>query len=93
VKVVVYRVEDQANPCSEAKADRKFAAEVDTSVVISRISAFKSSFEPGRNPSADILWEWVERGRFVWLVTPEVLEEYKEIAKRLNVRASVAGQL
>jgi uncharacterized protein len=66
---------------------------VDTSVVISGISAFKDSFVPGRNPSADTLREWVENGRFVWLVTPEILEEYKEVAKRLNVRPSVAGRL
>ena len=66
---------------------------VDTSVVISLISAFKGSFTPGRNPSADTLRQWVEKGKFVWLVTPEILEEYKEVAKRLNVRPSVAGRL
>ena len=66
---------------------------VDTSVVISGISAFKSSFEPGRNPSADTLREWIENGKFVWLVTPEILEEYKEVAKRMNGRPSVAGRL
>ena len=66
---------------------------VDTSVVIAGISAFKSSFVPGKNLSADTLWEWVENGRFVWLVTPEILEEYKEVAKRLNVRPGVAGRL
>jgi predicted nucleic acid-binding protein len=61
--------------------------------VIWGISAFKSFSEPGRNPSADTLREWIENGKFVWLVTPEILEEYKEVAKRLNVRPSVAGQL
>jgi hypothetical protein len=55
--------------------------------------AFKSSFAPGTNPSADTLWEWVENDKFIWLVTPEILEEYKEVAKRLNVRPSVAGRL
>jgi predicted nucleic acid-binding protein len=66
---------------------------LDTSVVIAGISAFKSSFLPGSNPSADILREWLERGRFVWLVTPEILEEYKEVARRLSVRQGVAGRL
>jgi uncharacterized protein len=66
---------------------------LDTSVVIAGISAFKSSSAAGRNPSADVLREWVENGRFVWLVTTEILEEYKEVAKRLNVRPSVAGRL
>ena len=66
---------------------------VDTSVVISGISAFKDSFVTGRNSSADMLREWVERGSFVWLVTAEILEEYREVAKRLNVRPNVAGRL
>ena len=61
--------------------------------MIAGVSAFKGSFTPGRNPSADTLRQWVEKGKFVWLVTPEILEEYKEVAKRLNVRPSVAGRL
>lgn len=66
---------------------------VDTSVVISGISAFKGSFVPGKSSSADMLHEWVERASFVWLVTVEILEEYKEVAKRLNVRPNVAGRM
>lgn len=66
---------------------------VDTSVVISGISAFKGSFVPGKHSSADMLREWVERGSFVWLVTAEILEEYKEVGKRLKVRPHVAGRL
>jgi predicted nucleic acid-binding protein len=66
---------------------------MDTSVLISGVSAFKTSFSPGKNPSADTLREWVENTRFVWLVTPEILDEYKAVARRLNVRPSVAGRL
>jgi len=66
---------------------------VDTSVVISGISAFKGSFVPGKNRSADMLHEWAERGSFLWLVTAEILEEYKEVMKRLNVRPTIAGRL
>jgi putative PIN family toxin of toxin-antitoxin system len=66
---------------------------VDTSVVISGISAFKGSFVPGKSSSADMLHEWVERASFVWLVTAEILEEYKEVAKRLHVRPNVAGRM
>jgi putative PIN family toxin of toxin-antitoxin system len=66
---------------------------VDTSVVIAGISAFKSSSVRGKNPSADTLREWVENSRFIWLVTSEILEEYKAVAKRLNVRPNVAGRL
>ncbi len=66
---------------------------VDTSVLISGMSAFKGSFTSGMYSSADMLHEWVEKGSFVWLVTPEILEEYKEVARRLRVRPNVAGRL
>jgi predicted nucleic acid-binding protein len=66
---------------------------VGTSVVISGMSAFKGSFLPGRNSSADVLHAWMERGSFVWLVTAEILVEYKEVARRLGVRSHVAGRL
>lgn len=66
---------------------------VDTSVLISGMSAFKGSFVSGKHRSADMLREWVEKGSFVWLVTAEILEEYKEVARRLRVRPNVAGRL
>jgi len=66
---------------------------VDTSAVISGISAFKLPFVPGKSSSADMLYEWAQRRTFIWLVTAEILEEYKEVAKRLNVRPNVAGRL
>jgi predicted nucleic acid-binding protein len=66
---------------------------VDTSVVISGISAFRRPFVPGKSSSADLLEMWVRKGCFVWLVTAEILEEYKEVAQRLNVRPNVAGRL
>ena len=65
---------------------------VDTSAVISGISAFKHSIVAGKNPSADLLYDWVEKSDFVWLVTPEIVGEYKEVAKRLGVRANVVGR-
>jgi putative PIN family toxin of toxin-antitoxin system len=66
---------------------------VDTSVVISGIAAFKPSFVPGKNDSGDLLYEWVAKGGFAWLVTAEILDEYEEVARRLKVRRSVAGHL
>lgn len=66
---------------------------VDTSVVISGISAFKHPFVPGKSSSGDLLYEWVQSEGFIWLVTAEILEEYKEVARRLKVRPNVAGRL
>lgn len=50
------------------------------------ISGFREPFVSGRNPSADVLYRWVEQNNFVWLVTEDILDEYKEVLKRLGVR-------
>ena len=64
-----------------------------TSVVISGIAAFKRSFVAGSTDSGDLLFEWVQKDRFIWLVSTEILDEYKKVATRLKVRPSVAGRL
>jgi len=62
---------------------------VDTSVLVAGISGFKETYVPGRTPSADILHEWAEEHSFVWLVSEYILDEYKEVLKRLRVRKLV----
>ena len=57
------------------------------------ISGFREPFVSGRNPSADVLHRWGERNNFVWLVTEDILEEYKEVLKRLHVRANPIGKV
>lgn len=61
--------------------------------MIAGISAFKGAFVPRKNASADTLHEWIAEGNFVWLVTLEIIGEYKEVAKRLGVRPNVVGRL
>jgi len=70
---------------------RKRRVVVDTSVLVAGISGFREPFVAGRNPSADLLREWAEQGNFVWLITEEILDEYKEVLKRLSVRPSLIG--
>jgi predicted nucleic acid-binding protein len=60
---------------------------------VAGISGFRTPFIPGRNASADLLNEWVERENFVWLVTEDILDEYKEILRRLGVRPNLIGQV
>jgi putative PIN family toxin of toxin-antitoxin system len=72
---------------------RKRRVVVDTSVLVAGISGFRTPFIPGRNASADLLNEWVERENFVWLVTEDILDEYKEILRRLGVRPNLIGQV
>lgn len=66
---------------------------VDTSVLVAGISGFREPFVPGRNPSADALHRWAEKNHFVWLVTEDILDEYKEVLKRLRVRPNLIGRV
>jgi uncharacterized protein len=66
---------------------------VDTSVLVAGISGFKEPFVSGRNPSADMLHRWAEQNNFVWLITEDILEEYKEVLKRLHVRPNLIGKV
>ena len=70
---------------------RKRRVVVDTSVLVAGISGFREPFVFGRNPSADLLREWAERNNFVWLITEEILDEYKEVLKRLGVKPNLIG--
>ncbi len=72
---------------------RKPRAVVDTSVLVAGISGFREPFVPGRNPSADVLHRWAEENNFIWLVTEEIFDEYKEVLKRLRVRPNLIGKV
>ena len=72
---------------------RKPRAVVDTSVLLAGISGFREPFVSARNPSADVLHRWGERSNFVWLITEDILEEYKEVLKRLRVRPNRIGKV
>jgi putative PIN family toxin of toxin-antitoxin system len=72
---------------------RKRRVVVDTSVLVAGISGFKETYVPGMSPSADLLHEWAKEHSFVWLVSEDILDEYKEILKRLRVRSHVIGRL
>lgn len=72
---------------------RKPRVVVDTSVLVAGISGFREPFVPGRNASADVLHRWEEKRHFVWLVTEDILDEYKEVLKRLRVRPNLIGRV
>ena len=64
---------------------------VDTNVLVAGISGFRKPYIRGKNTSADVLYKWAEKGNFVWLVTEDILDEYKEVLKRLRVRSTLIG--
>jgi predicted nucleic acid-binding protein len=62
-------------------------------VLVAGISGFREPFVSGRNTSADILHEWAARNHFAWLITEDILDEYKEVLKRLGVRPNRIGKV
>lgn len=83
----------QRSPSPQKARKRKPRAVVDTSVLVAGISGFREPFVPGRNPSADVLHNWAERNNFIWLITEDILDEYKEVLKRLRVRPNAIGKV
>jgi len=62
-------------------------------VLVAGISGFREPFIRGRNPSSDLFHAWTVRDNFVWLVTEDILDEYKEVLKRLGVRPALIGKV
>lgn len=65
---------------------------IDTSVLVAGIAGFKAR-QSVQNPSAALLRDWLENDTFTWLVTEEILAEYKLILRRLGVRRNLIGQV
>jgi predicted nucleic acid-binding protein len=72
---------------------RKPRVVVDTSALVAGISGFREPYIHGRNSSADFLNKWAEKDNFVWLVTEDILKEYKEVLNRLRVRPGLIGKV
>lgn len=72
---------------------RKPRVVVDTNVLIAGISAFRQPYTAGQKPSADLLRRWAEKSNFVWLISEDILDEYKEVLKRLRVRSNLIGMI
>lgn len=65
---------------------------VDTSVLVAGMAGFKRGVRPP-NPSAQFLRRWLERANFVWLVSDDILDEYRDVLQRLGVRSHVIGRV
>jgi hypothetical protein len=58
---------------------------------IRRISGFRESYVPCRNPSADVLHEWAEKDNFAWLYSENIRDEYKEVLNRPHLIGRVVN--
>jgi len=61
-------------------------------VLVAGIAGFKSD-RPIQNASAKLLRNWLESATFKWLVSEEILAEYKEVLRRLGVRRNLIGAI
>jgi predicted nucleic acid-binding protein len=66
---------------------------VDTSVLVAGVSAFKGPDRVSSNPSARLIRDWLDYDTFTWLITEEILNEYKAVLARLRVRRHTIGVL
>jgi hypothetical protein len=66
---------------------------VDTSVLVAGIAGLKSPQIAPKNPSANFLRNWIEGDTFVWLVSDEILLEYKRVLGSLGVRRPLIGKI
>jgi hypothetical protein len=61
-------------------------------VLVAGIAGFKPSAETA-NPSARLLRKWVAEGHFTWLISADIVAEYKAVLTRLGVRPHVVGRI
>jgi hypothetical protein len=66
---------------------------VDTSVLVAGIAGLKFEKIASQNSSAKVLRDWFKHGTFTWLVTDEIILEYKTVLARLGVRRSAIGRV
>jgi len=66
---------------------------VDTSVLVAGIAGFRSTRQRDLTPSAQLLLNWAQRNTFTWLISKEILDEYKRVLARLGVRRSLTGSI
>ena len=65
---------------------------IDTSVLVAGVAGFKS-WRAVQNLSASFLRDWLEHATFNWLVSEDIISEYKEVLTRLGVRRNLVGEV
>ena len=61
-------------------------------MLVAGIAEFKS-WRVAENPSASFLRDWLEHATFTWLVSEDIISEYKEVLTRLGVRRNLVGEV
>ena len=61
-------------------------------MLVAGIAGFKS-WRTVHSASARLLRDWIENESFAWLVTEEILVEYKHVLRKLGVRPNLIGAI
>jgi len=72
---------------------RKSRGVVDTSVLVAGVAGMKTSVHESNVASAKFVQRWVEERTFVWLISDEILEAYREVLARMGVRRPLIGKI
>ena len=57
-------------------------------MLVAGVSAFKVNVSPTTS-SEILLRDWLEHDTFTWLITGEIVAEYGEVLRRLNVKPAL----
>jgi len=66
---------------------------IDTSVLVAGIAGMKHTIYASNAASAHLLQRWVDTKPFVWLITEDVVDEYKSVLALCGVRPHVIGRV
>jgi predicted nucleic acid-binding protein len=61
-------------------------------VLVAGVAAFKPDVEI-TNPSVELLRTWVSEGHFTWLISADIVAEYKAVLTRPGVRPQLVGRI
>jgi predicted nucleic acid-binding protein len=61
-------------------------------VLVAGVSGFKPHALVA-NPSAHLIRTWVADGHFTWLISADIIAEYKAVLTRLGVRPQLVGRI
>ena len=75
------------------RRERRPRGVVDTSVLIAGIAGLKRGSITPTNDSGRLLRSWIERQTFTWLVSHDIVEEYRQVLARLGIRRSLIGRV
>ena len=75
------------------RRSKRLRGVVDTSVLIAGMSGFRHPVPGADNKSTVLLRQWIARGSFTWLVSVDIIDEYREVMARLHVSHATIGRI